>query len=56
MYLEKKESSMKKIDLILLREKGMTRSKLSKIIGVPVELIDRQLQDQKQLKKYSGIF
>lgn len=56
MNLQKKEPSMKRIDLMLLREKGMTKSKISKIIGVPVKLIERQLNEQKQYKKYSGIF
>ncbi len=55
MEYDKNESSMKKIDIVLLREKGMTRSKISKIIGVPVELIDRQLKEQKEYKNYSGI-
>lgn len=47
---------IKKIDLLQLREKGMTRNKLSKIIGVPVDIIERQLEHEKKYKKYSGIF
>lgn len=56
MKLEKKPPSLKHIDLIVLREKGMSRSRLSKIFGVPVRVIDRHLNHQRPPKKYSGVF
>jgi hypothetical protein len=56
MNLQKKESVIKKIDLMLLREKGMTKAKISRIVGIPVQMIDQQIKYQKKYKKYSGIF
>lgn len=56
MEYDKKKSSINKIDIILLREKGMTKDKISKIVGIPVQMIDQQLKYQKEYKKYSGIF
>jgi len=56
MKLEKKPPTLKHIDLILLREKGITKSRLSKLFGVPVHVINRHLKQQKPPKKYSGVF
>ena len=56
MEYDKSKSAIKMIDLMLLREKGITEAKISRIVGIPVQMVEKQLKYQKEYKKYSGIF
>ena len=56
MNLKSKELSKIKFDLMLLKEKGVSNDKISKIVGIPIEMIEKQINHQKEYKKYSGVF
>jgi len=56
---EKKESDNigKKIaDIFSLKSKGLSNTKISKMIGIPVHVIETHFETQRKHKQLSGIF
>ena len=46
----------KNIDLLRLKRIGFSNEKISKMLGVPVKVIDDYLKYQKKLEATSGVF
>lgn len=50
------KASWMSVDLLDLREKGLSNDKLSKMTGIPVHIIDDQLAEIEEIRNSSGIF
>ncbi len=44
------------VDLFGLKRKGLTNEKISKMTGMPVHIVDDQLEKLEEIRNSSGIF
>jgi len=57
--MDHKDRDIKKVtqvDLIFLKQKGLTNKKISKMMGISIKEIDRHLELQLNSRLASGVF
>ncbi|MBT3310577.1 MAG: hypothetical protein HN737_12955 [Desulfobacterales bacterium] len=52
----KNDRNLKNIDLQMLRRKGLSIKKISKMLGVSTKKVERHLKYQNRIREYSGVF
>ncbi len=53
---ENDNKDTKNIDLCYLKSKGLSSKQISKMVGIPVCVIDRHFETQRKYKQQSGVF
>jgi len=53
---KKEKPNLESIDLMNLKNHGVTNKKISRMIGIPIEKVNRYFRNQEKLKHYSGVF
>jgi len=53
---KKEKPNLESVELMNLKNYGVTNEKISKMVGIPVEKVNRYFETQEKLKHYSGVF
>ncbi len=52
----KNNISVRNIDLLGLKRKGLSNKKISKMLNIPIKKVDKFIKFQSKIKEYSGVF
>lgn len=54
--MNRMQGKVSDIDIMSMRSKGLTDTKISHMTGISIEIVNRYIKQQELYKKYSGVF